>query len=272
MHLLKLLKNYIKKGVVIVMKKNEEKNIIEKQQEVIEILVRFVAQSKNPKTGNISQTYTSDITCPVRCPFRKKINGKETCYCKGGYCGIHWRAVSKYGKTPDKLKEVIEESAHTAVIRHNIGGDMATPGTSDIDVRLLNDLIAAFKNVKAYTYTHCEASERNFELAKKAEKEANFIINFSTEKIEDAKKVMEHGLNAVIAVNTMENDVAVVDGIKIVKCPNSAGKLDKNGDKMQCKMCGICWRKNRDFVVAFPAHGTKANVKKIQKNGFLMDI
>ena len=92
----------------------------------------------------------------------------------------------------------------------------------------------------------------------------NFVINFSTENVKDAKKAMENGCNAVIACNTISDKVIVKNGIKIVQCPATYNK------EKHCQNCGLCWQKNREFAIAFPVHGNGKN--KAKKAGFLTDL
>lgn len=221
--------------------------------------IKFVSNSKNIKTGAISQTYTSSNTCPARCPFRN--NG---CYAKTGPCAIHWHKVDK-GEgvnvvTPNDLKKVLETNPCTPVIRHNVAGDIAKEGTSDIDEKLVQTLMQAYKGHVVYTYTHCTTNERNLEIAREARK-AGFIINFSVEKQDKAKICHEAGVNCVMAVESMSKKKRVIDGITYEQCPATIY------ENVQCVNCGKCWKKNRKTVITFPVHGVGKN--KAKKAGFL---
>ena len=217
----------------------------------------FVPQSGNTKTGVMSVTYTTDNTCPDRCPFKN--NG---CYAKNFPCCLQWKKAAQKGVTPEKLPEVVKNSAHTEVIRHNVAGDIAKNNSNYIDADLVNNLIKAYKNLKAFTYTHCSIVKKNIDIVLKA-MQAGFIINFSTENVKDLKKAMQAGCNAVIACNSMKNNIVVKDGIKIVKCPATYK------DNIHCVNCGLCAKK-RDFAIAFPVHGNGKN--KAKKAGFLCDL
>jgi len=228
----------------------------------MQTFIKFVSNSKNIKTGAMSQTYTSSNTCPTSCKF--KCNG---CYAKSGHCAIHWREVDR-GEgnnvtTPENLKQVVENNPCTPVIRHNVAGDIAREGTSDIDEKLVKSLINSFKGHIVYTYTHCVPSERNIAIVKEARK-AGLVINFSCENIEQVKKCHKAGVNAVLAVDTMSKAIRKVDGITFTQCPATIYK------NIQCVNCGKCWKKDRKSVVCFPVHGVGKN--KAKKAGFLMEL
>lgn len=226
-----------------------------------EIRIHFVGVSHDTKTGIMSATYSSCNTCPQRCPLRRG----GGCYAENGHCNIHFVGVSAgiTGTSPDELKDAIDNTPHCNIVRHNVAGDIAKPGTSDIDEKLLDTLCKAYKGLTAYTYTHCDHTERNFNLMKKAI-DNGFVVNSSCETMEQVKKAMNAGVPAVIAVNTMNGKVATVDGVKVVKCPNSDDKT------RTCNGCRLCMMKERKFAVAFPVHGTKKATAT--KSGNLIDI
>ena len=219
--------------------------------------VWFIPQSGNTKTGIMSVTYTEESSCPARCPFKK--NG---CYAENFPCCLQWKKTALKGCEPDQLKKVIETSAHTNIIRHNVAGDLAKNHSNNIDKNLIENLIKAYKGLKVFTYTHCSVIKKNIDIVKKAMQE-NFIINFSTENMTDLKKALKNGCNGVIACNSISNKVVVKDGIKIVQCPATYNK------NIHCVNCGLCMKK-RDFAIAFPVHGNGKN--KAKKAGFLTDL
>lgn len=233
-----------------------------------EVKINFVPVSHDAKVGIMSATYTSCNTCPNRCPFKHDPINKEKdgpCYAKYGPCGMHNRAVSAgiTGVAPEELKAKIKSGAHCSTVRHNVSGDIAIPGTDDIDENLVKTLCDAFKGMEAYTYTHCEQNDKNLKIMKESTKNG-LVINASCEKLEEVKKAMNEGVPAVIAVNSMKEKAATVDGVKIVRCPNWDNK------EKTCSSCRLCMMKERKFAIAFPVHGPQA--KKVQKSDLLMDI
>jgi len=224
----------------------------------METKIKFIGISKNAKTGCISQTYTTCNTCPTRCPFKE-----HGCYAKQGPVRLHWDKTETTGVAPKDLKKVIANQPTTNVIRHNVAGDIAMEGTSDIDEKLVNELIKAYKGKKAYTYTHCTINERNMKIAKKAI-EKGFVINFSTESAEQAKKCHDNNIPCVLACNTMSKKTVKVNGLTITQCPATYDKT------INCMNCGKCWNKSRKTIISFPVHG--AGKKKAQNAGFLKDF
>lgn len=206
--------------------------------------IRLIQTSRNPKTGNISQTYSSPDTCPKSCPF--KGNG---CYASYGNCKIHWSSKKDFIPV-EQLKAKVQELS-TYIIRHNVAGDIAKKNTDKIDRDLVRVLIDAYEGKKAYTYTHCKATPYNFQVAKKAISKG-FVINFSCETIEQVKRVLKENLPAVMAVASMEKDIIKKDNILFKKCP--ADKLN-----VTCRDCKICTKPNREEVIVFEAHGSGKN-------------
>lgn len=228
----------------------------------------FVEKSGNAKTGIISQTYTATCNCKHgSCPVKNCKFKDHGCYAENFMVNANWKRIPLSGKNIEELREAIENSKKkTDYLRHNIAGDIAVEGTDDINKDLLEKLTDIYhKNFKAaYSYTHCRITDRNLSLVKAAA-EKNFVINFSTETVEDAKKVIEAGCNAVIACSTISNKVVKKDGLTIVQCPATI-----DPEKNHCANCGLCWQKNRQVAVAFPVHGCRKNAAK--KAGFLSDL
>ena len=229
---------------------------------------KFVEKSGNAKTGIISQTYTAMLgnmcgSCPHRCPF-----ASAGCYAKCGHVIMHWRRIAENGLTLEELENAIASaSKRTKVLRHNIAGDMAISNDSnDLNQALVEKLSNIYNKYfeTAYTYTHCTIDNpKNIEIVKAAAKK-NFVINFSVEDIESAKKCIDAGVNCAMAVNTMSQNRIEKDGITFTRCPQSL-----NPD-FKCESCGMCWKKNKKNVVVFPVHS--AAKQKAIDAGFLSNI
>ena len=226
---------------------------------------KYVAVSDNSKTGKMSAVYTATCesktgACPVRCPFA------DACYAKNGPCNIHWENTVFSETNIYNLNETIKNGKkHKKILRHNVAGDMAISGSNELNQALVEKLSTIYNDnfEVAYTYTHCSVNQRNIDIVKAATKN-NFVINFSTEKVSDCKKCLDAGVNCVIACETMQEKTVTIDGVKIVKCPNSC---DKN---IKCINCGLCYMKNRNFAIAFPVHGAKK--EKAIKACFLPEL
>lgn len=219
--------------------------------------IKFIGVSKNVKTGPISQTYSSCDTCPTSCKFKN--NG---CYAKMGHTLIHWKDTEVNGVAPSELREVINNTYSSNIIRHNVAGDIAIPNTSDIDEKLVDMLISAYKGKKAYTYTHCVVNDRNIAIVKKAISKS-FVINFSCENIEQVKKCHANNVPCVLAVASMAKDKVKKEGITFIRCM-------ANGKDITCSSCKKCLVKNRKSVVVFEVHGN--GKYKALKANFLMEL
>ena len=211
------------------------------------IKIYAVATSTNQKTGNMAQTYTSENTCPARCPFKN-----SGCYAKNyGACFV-WARADKYGMDPKDLKAWVEENTNAGdLIRHNVAGDIATPGTSNINGRLLNTLIDAYQGRRAFTYTHCAHTAENFKKIKKAIA-AGFVINQSCETLAQVDKTMKAGIPAVIAVTAETMTKKTPAGYSIVQCPA------QTHDNVSCKTCKLCANAGRKCAISFMVHGSGA--------------
>ena len=222
--------------------------------------IRFLATSKNKKTGDIPQTYSTGDTCPVSCFFKKT----GACYAAGYPTCLHWQVGYGQWLTIDQLKkELRQKVVPNALIRHNIAGDIAVAGTSQIDTVLLSNLTKAFNGFKAYTYTHCPPTKDNLKAVKKANK-AGFVVSFSCEKMEDVKKIHKADLPAVLAVASMAKNKRVIDGITLIKCPNSCDS------RIKCRDCKKCADPARKSIIVFPCHGNKRNAAI--DSGYLLNL
>lgn len=227
-----------------------------------DLKIRFLATSKNEKTGDIPQTYSPANTCPISCWWR----ATGACYAKTGHCALHWQDKAGKGQwfSIDQLKkELRAKVVPKSLIRHNVAGDLAVAGTSQIDNNLLSKLTKAYKGFKAYAYTHCPPTPDNLKALKKANK-SGFIVSFSCEKLEDVKKIHEANLPAVMAVATMTKNKRVVDGITFIKCPNAVDS------RIKCRDCRKCADPKRKSVIVFPCHGLKKATAI--KSGYLLNL
>ena len=105
---------------------------------------------------------------------------------------------------------------------------------------------------KGYTYTHHVLNDHNINVIR--ESNANgFTVNASTESVEVADKVMtEHNIPAVAVINSEESRrfFNTESGRKVIVCPATIH------DNVTCATCGLCQKADREFIIAFPAHGT----------------
>lgn len=218
--------------------------------------VALTMVSSNAKTGPIPTTTSERSSCPVTCAFYDK-----GCYAKSGPQALHWRKVSEgeRGLPWNEFVTAVRKIAKGQVWRHNVSGDL--PHTfGDIDSPMVNSLVNANRGRRGYTYTHHVLNDHNVQVIRESNSNG-FTINASTEDVEVADKIMsEHGIPAVAVVNSEESRrfFKTESGRKVVVCPATIH------DNVTCATCGLCQVADREFVIAFPAHGvSKKTVNSI---------
>ena len=221
------------------------------------MLTAFTPISSNAKTGPIPTTTSDRSTCWTGCPFYDK-----GCYAKSGPQAIHWRAVSagERGYEWDAFLRLIRKLNRGQLWRHNVSGDLPVVSDGVIDGNKVVELAEANRGRKGYTYCHHPLTDTNLGIIKYANA-AGFTVNVSTESVEVADQVMsEHKIPAVAVVNSDKTDrfYRTESGRKVITCPAT---LHEN---VTCATCGLCQQADREFIVAFPAHGTaKKTVNEI---------
>lgn len=209
--------------------------------------ILFVKDSKNTKTGNIPQTYTEKGSCPTSCPFHGR-----GCYGEDYYTNMAWNRCSTHGLNLEQLCAAVLKLEPGTLLRHNVAGDMAIPGTGRLNLDLVSRLSEIFwvAGVQAYTYTHCELGRLEGYCLRVA-RNSGFTVNASCETTQECDKAIDLGVPAVIAcVNAEHVPAATPKGRRIVICPNQIKGVT-------CKSCKLCARGNREVVVALLAHGIR---------------
>jgi hypothetical protein len=219
--------------------------------------VAITKVSSNAKTGPIPTTTTERNSCWQGCPFYDK-----GCYAKGGPQNIHWMKVSsgERGMSWDAFCTEIRKLMRGQLWRHNVSGDLPHNGLGDIDSAKVQQLVDANKGRKGYTYTHHPLHSENVKVLQDANSKG-FTVNASTEDVEVADKVMtEHNIPAVAVVKSEESRrfFNTSSGRKVIVCPATIH------ENVTCATCGLCAKSDREFIIAFPAHGNaKKSVDKI---------
>lgn len=210
--------------------------------------VALTMESSNVKTGRIPTTTSARSSCPVTCAFYNK-----GCYAKSGPQAIHWRKVSEgeRGLPWNEFVAEVSKIQEGQVWRHNVSGDLPH-SFGDIDSGMVSQLVTANQGRRGYTYTHHILNRNNVEVIQKANANG-FTINASCESVEQADRVMtEHSIPAVAVVpsDKTERFYKTASGRKVITCPATVH------DNVTCATCGLCQVADREFIVAFPAHGT----------------
>ena len=217
--------------------------------------VALTMVSSNAKTGPIPTSTSERASCWDGCAFYDK-----GCYAKSGPQALHWRKVSagERGMKWGEFITAIRNIQRGQIWRHNVSGDLPH-SFGDIDTSKVQQLVSANRGRRGYTYTHHPLRDANIQTIRDANKNG-FTINASCESIETADRVMtEHGIPAVAVVNSERTDrfYRTESGRKVITCPATIH------DNVTCATCGLCQVADREFVIAFPAHG---NAKKTVNN------
>ena len=219
--------------------------------------VHITKRSANAKTGKMPVTTTESTSCPTTCPH---IDGN--CYAKAGFhLRTHWQRVSSHerGGSWSDLCDYIRTLKPKQLWRHNQAGDWGyvtdDQGRELIRLDLLKSLVDANKasGARGYTYTHHKLDYlHNLEAVKYANQNG-FTTNASCESLNQCDDVIKQGIPAVCVVDNSKNvPTHTPEGTRVVVCP--AQTSDTN-----CKDCGLCAQAKRKCVVAFLAHGNRAN-------------
>lgn len=230
-------------------------------------MILFTLVSRNQKTGPIPVSTSSKATCPSACPLKN--NG---CYAGHGALNIHWQRVTRKlaGVNWDSFLSSIKSLRAGVLWRHNQAGDLA--GTDNkIDGRKLAQLTEANKNKRVICYTHKpvlfnQANKKTILNNRKAISAAiknGFTINLSGNSLKHADKLLKLKIAPVVCVLPEKQIVNCLTpaGNRVVVCPASVR------ENVNCSVCGLCTRANREYVIGFPAHGSnKFTANKIALN------
>lgn len=233
-------------------------------------------KSRNVKTGKIPVTTSTAKTCPDACPLKK-----AGCYADAGPLGLFWHKVTegKAGQLWQLFLNSVAALPSGALWRHNQSGDLV-PDAADketIDEISLKELCSANKGKRGFTYTHYDVLE-NLQ-NRRAVLDANqsgFTVNLSGNNFDHADDLAALDCGPVVTVAPLEYErkhkkekgivtwletiaaykdriqalgLKTKTGRKIVICPATYS------DDVSCKTCALC-QKQRETIVAFPAHGT----------------
>lgn len=205
----------------------------------------LTAYSTNVKTGFIPVSTTSADSCPKTCAFYNK-----GCYAKSGPMAIHWRKVGEdRGVSQDEFLSLIAKLPKGQFWRHNQAGDLPHKD-GIIDSDFCSGLSRANRNKKGFTYTHHDVSiPENLQIIKGLNA-CGFTTNLSANNPDQAVELSGHGLPTVCVVPSTEKRTHFsYKGKKFLVCPAVYR------DSMTCDKCRLCQKRDRNHIVAFPAHG-----------------
>ena len=230
-------------------------------------------------------TTSSQQSCPTTCPHYQ-----TTCYASSGFhLNQHWQKVTKgeRGGSWSDLTDKVKTLKAGTMYRHNQAGDFFydtdEQGRELITLSMLKELVDANKSsgAKGYTYTHHKLDYiHNLEAVKYANTNG-FTVNGSTESLSQADDVVDLGVPAVTIIPTdhekiesfksvdpsdgktkelfrVKGKITTPQGRRVVVCPAQQAHPNK------CETCKLCTKADRDYVIAFVAHGNQK--KKLNAN------
>jgi hypothetical protein len=133
----------------------------------------------------------------------------------------------------------------------NQAGDL--PGHGDaIDHAAVDDIVAANRGRRGFTYTHKPMTAENADTVRCANANG-FTVNLSANDLAHADELADLGVGPVAAVLPKDQTANTVTpkGRKVIVCPATVR------DDVSCSTCQLCARQ-RDFIVGFPAHGASS--------------
>ena len=212
------------------------------------LLWHITRRSKNKKTGEMPVTTSAMATCPPSCPF----NNGGGCYAASGPLLLHWRKVSSgdRGLNWEEFLAAIRAFPEGILWRHNQAGDLPGIG-EEIDLDMLAELVTANKGKKGFTYTHKELTPSNVAGITAANTQG-FTINISANNLRHADEIRAAHPTLPVAVTVPEHrskTYKTAAGNKVVTCPATY----RDTSCVKCKLCAI---PDRDYMIAFPVHGT----------------
>jgi hypothetical protein len=128
-------------------------------------------------------------------------------------------------------------------------------GTANLDEHYLETVLgAAPRKGIAWGYTHFPLASLQAVLP--TAPATGTTINISTDTVDQATEAVRQGWPTVFAApwNWEFKPPTRFDNIRFITCPAA------KSEKVTCATCGggdpLCYRKDRDYVVVFPAHGS----------------
>ena len=225
-------------------------------------LATVVEKSDNAKTGLMSATYTGYQTCPDSCPMKPRLasNGEfETspCYASCDFVGITMHRITKAAVNAD-LVQISEQECNGIdslsgknILRLKVGGD--TPNAAYAEaLATACECYSAKHSQPTYGYTHNWRSIPR-------ESFGGISMLASCDAVADipVAKSMGYATATIVSEFPRANKLFVIDGCKLLPCPNQVNKA------VQCTDCKLCVNDSKlrqhDITIAFIAHGRKAD-------------
>ena len=209
----------------------------------------------NKKTGAMLLVRSPRATCPDSCGLKK-----EGCYAYNFPLVLHWAKQDTTGVDFSTVLYAIRSLPRDSIWRLFEAGDFEpSPENPELisDSQVLS-LLSANRGKKGFGYTHYPVLP-NLEVLQLMNS-SGLTINVSADTVEQAKLYFELGLPTVLVVAENHPKDSVVDGMRVVVCPNQSTVA-----KPTCLQCQLCQVVDRDYVIGFRAHGTKKRKIKVSQ-------
>jgi hypothetical protein len=225
----------------------------------------FVLNSQNAKLRGTAASYHSSDTCWSGCGMR------DACYAKTGHTSLAWKRCDDKGLSWPAFVVALGRLLPGERYRYGVCGDL--PGVAaEVDAAKLAELGRATSKAVSWAYTHkpTGAGYRKNALAIAAQnRRPGLAINLSADNLAQADEYVDRAIGPVVVV--LPKDTATSQrtpkGRLVVVCPASLGQAS-------CSTCGgsdgpLCARKDRTYIVGFPAHGSAAKKADVIAQGGL---
>jgi len=215
---------------------------------------QLTAVSANVKTGKIPVSATGRDSCPDTCPLK----GDGGCYGENYGTNFVWNKIDS-GKIGGTLASFVAKvSAFPAgqLWRHDQVGDL--PNVAGyIDAAALGDIVKANIGKRGFTYTHHIPAMGDNGQWIKAANDWGFAVNLSANTLveADSYKALDIGPVVCLLDSAAAGQKAVYTpaGNRVIVCPG------QRIDSVTCESCKLCAVIERDFIIGFIGHGTRAS-------------
>ena len=217
--------------------------------------LKYSLSAGNSKTGAMLLVRSPRSTCPESCGL--KGNG---CYAENFPIALHWMKQDTTGVDFATVLYAVRTLPKKALWRLFEAGDFEpSPENPElISSQQVISLLAANKDKRGFGYTHYPVLP-NLEVLQLMNS-SGLTINASADSLEQAGAYFSLGLPTVVVVAENFPKDSVVDGVRVVVCPNQS-----TPSKPTCLQCQMCQKPDRDYVIGFRAHGTKKRKIKVSQ-------
>ena len=217
--------------------------------------LKYSLSAGNSKTGAMLLVRSPRSTCPDSCGL--KGNG---CYAENFPLVLHWVKQDTVGVDFATVLYAVRTLPKKALWRLFEAGDFEPSSENPelISSQQVISLLAANKDKRGFGYTHYPVLP-NLETLQLMNA-SGLTINVSADSFEQAEVYFSLGLPTVVVVAENFPKDSVVDGVRVVVCPNQS-----TPSKPTCLQCQMCQKPDRDYVIGFRAHGTKKRKIKVSQ-------